>query len=74
MSEFDVRKIVLHADGSVLDVEMSQRFCDHLRNHFKISDDQDIEDHHIKEYVLRAVENAVTKAESKEHNVEANNE
>lgn len=65
MSEADpiveTRKIAVH-DG-VLEVQMTQRFIDHLRQHFGIFGDQRLEDDHVKSYVLGAVDTAVAKAE-----------
>ena len=59
----DVRKILVK-DGNVLEVEMSQQFIDRLRTYFGLSSDQPLEDSHVKGYVLRAVDAAVSKAES----------
>lgn len=58
----EVRKIPVK-DDQVLEVEMTQKFIDHLRQHFGLFVDQPVEDEHVRSYVLGAVNTAVVKAE-----------
>ena len=58
----ETRRIVAR-DGNTLEIEMSQKFIDHLRAHFGLFGDQPLEDDHIRMYVWGAVNTAVTKAE-----------
>ena len=58
----ETRKIPV-LGGQILEVQMTQRFIDHLRQHFGIFGDQRLEDDHVKSYVLGAVDTAVAKAE-----------
>lgn len=57
----ETRKIPVK-DGQVLEVEMTQKFIDHLREHFSLSKGQRLEDEHVKMYVWGAVNSAVDKA------------
>ena len=50
-------------DGQTLEVQMTQKFIDHLRQHFGLFGDQRLEDDHVRVYVLGAVSTAVQKAE-----------
>jgi hypothetical protein len=58
----ETRKIPFK-NGQILTVEMSQRFIDHLRQHFGLLESQPLENEHIQAYVLESVNNAIVKAE-----------
>lgn len=58
----EVRKIVLR-DGSVLEIEMSQTFVEHVRKQFMLNETQSVEDEHIRMYFYGAVDNALKKVE-----------
>lgn len=68
MDDIDVvetRKITVK-DGQVLEVEMSQKFIERLRQHFVLSTEEPLEDEHVKLYVFGAMNTAVNKAENEQ--------
>ena len=58
----EVRRIPVQG-GQVLEVDMTERFIAQVRKHFDLSDEQPLEDDHVRMYVFGAFDNAVTKAE-----------
>jgi hypothetical protein len=58
----ETRSIML-PQGMVLEVQMTQKFIDELKQHFCVSDDQPLHEDQVRAYVLEAVENAVVAAE-----------
>lgn len=62
MSIVETREITVK-DGQVLTIEMTQRFIDHLRQHFGLLESQCLDDAHVRAYVLESVNNAVMNAE-----------
>jgi hypothetical protein len=62
MQVVEVRKIRTR-DGSVLEVSLTQKFIDVLRQHFGLLESQPVEDDHVRMYVFGAVNTAVNRAE-----------
>lgn len=46
-----------------LEIEMTQGFIDRVKQHFGLFGNQPLEDDHVRRYVWRAVDSAVSKAE-----------
>jgi hypothetical protein len=60
--EFITKSIALPRGGS-LDVDLTPKFLDVVRNHFNLSHVLDVNDDHIRMYIWGAFKNAVDKAE-----------
>ena len=63
----EIRNIKVQ-DGQILEVQMTQRFIDRLRQHFGLFGEQKIDDEQIRMYVYGAFNDAVTKAEQESTN------
>lgn len=61
------RKIVetrkISTPEGILEVEMTQEFIDRVKQHYGIFGNQPLEDEHVRRYVWKAVDTAVSKAE-----------
>ena len=61
----NTRKIRLR-DGGILEVSCTDTLLNQVRSHYKISSENEVSDHYLSEYILRACQTAVEKAEKAE--------
>jgi hypothetical protein len=57
------KKNIALPKGEVLQVDMSDRFFDVVKEHFALSSIDEVNDDHIRMYVWGALKNAIDKAE-----------
>jgi len=58
-----VKKNIALPTGGTLEVDMTDKFLDVVKNHFELASVSEIHDEHLRLYIWGAFKNAVDKAE-----------
>lgn len=58
-----INRTIEFANGTVLELEMEKEFLEYVRKHFCLPTINCITSNHIKQYILQATNNAITKVE-----------
>lgn len=58
-----IKKNIVLPTGGTLEVDMTDKFLDVIKNHFDLTSTKEIHDEHLRLYIWGAFKNALDKAE-----------
>lgn len=63
MQEETIKKIIDLPKGGTLEVDVTPKFLEIVKNHFGLMSSDEVDDDHVRMYIWGAFKNAIDKAE-----------